>query len=82
MESKKRAQNASSWKIKYGGSGHFSEASEGILRVVIQATNSMAVISLFIHFQIGSKENFGRKFLDCETNSICRVVKPHIFKNT
>jgi hypothetical protein len=78
----KEAQDESAIKNSLDVSGHFREASERVLRVVIQATNFTAVISLFIYFQIGSKQNFGRKFLDSETNRICRVVKTHIFKNT
>ena len=65
-----------------GVSGHLGEARQRIISAVIQATNSTAVVSLFVSLQISSQENIGRKLLDSETNGICRVVDPHIFDNT
>src|ERR1700674_3157767 len=50
-------------------------ADQGIVHALVQATNSRAVISLLIDFEVGSEKKFRRKLLDCETDGVRSVPK-------
>jgi hypothetical protein len=39
-----------------GFSGHLGEAGQGIVRAVVEATNSATVVSLFVDFQVRSQK--------------------------
>ena len=53
-------------------------ADQGIVHALVQATNSRAVISLLIDFEVGSEKKFRRKLLDCETDSVRSVRKTSV----
>src|SRR6476660_10052341 len=53
-------------------------ADQGIIHALVQATNSRAVISLLIDFEVGSEKKFRRKLLDCETDRVRSVRKTSV----
>src|SRR6476661_478481 len=53
-------------------------ADQGIVHTLVQATNSQAVISLLIDFEVGSEKKFRRKLLDCETDRVRSVRKTSV----
>ena len=53
-------------------------ADQGIVHTLVQATNSRAVISLLIDFEVGSEKKFRRKLLDCETDRVRSVRKTSV----
>jgi hypothetical protein len=53
-------------------------ADQGIVHALVQATNSRAVISLLIDFEVGSEKKFRRKLLDCETDRVRSVRKTSV----
>jgi hypothetical protein len=55
-----------------------SAADQGIVLALVQATNSRAVISLLIDFEVGSEKKFRRKLLDCETDGVRCVRKTSV----
>jgi hypothetical protein len=55
-------------------------ADQRIVHALVQATNSPAVISLLIDFEVGPEKKFRRKLLDCETDGIRSVRKTFVPK--
>lgn len=42
----------------------------------------MAIVSLFVNFQVSRQKNIRWKFFNNESNGLCRVLKSHIFYDT
>ena len=53
-------------------------ADQGIVHAFVQATNSPAVVSLLVNFEIGSEKRFRLKLFDRETDGIRGVRKTSI----
>jgi hypothetical protein len=53
-------------------------ADQGIVHALVQATNSSAVVSLLVDFEMGSEKKFRRKLLDRETDSVRSVRKTSV----
>jgi hypothetical protein len=53
-------------------------ADQGIVHAVVEAANSLVVISLLVDFETRSQEKLGRKLFDCEPDGVRRVPKPSI----
>src|SRR5271156_6224455 len=55
-----------------------SAADQGIVHALVQATNSRAVVSLLVDFEMGSEKKFRRKLLDRKTNGVRSVRKTSV----
>jgi hypothetical protein len=55
-----------------------SAADQGIVHALVQATNSRAVVSLLIDFEMGSEKKLRRKLLDRETDGVRSVRKTSV----
>jgi hypothetical protein len=53
-------------------------ADQGIVHALVQATNSRAVVSLLVDFEISSEKKFRRKLLDRETDGVRSVRKTSV----
>src|SRR4029079_9426386 len=53
-------------------------ADPGIVHGLVQATNSRAVISLLVDFEMGSEKKLRRKLLDRETDGVRSVRKTSV----
>jgi hypothetical protein len=53
-------------------------ADQGIVRAVVEAANSLVVISLLVDFEIGAQERLGWKLFDCEPDGVRRVAKSSV----
>jgi hypothetical protein len=53
-------------------------ADQGIVRAVVEAANSLVVISLLVDFETSAQERLRRKLLDCEPDGVRRVPKSSI----
>src|SRR4029077_16355868 len=53
-------------------------ADQGIVHTLVQATNSRAVISLLIDFEVGSEKKFIRKLFDSEPSRGRSVGKTYL----
>src|ERR1700686_4323769 len=53
-------------------------ADQGIVRAVVQAANSLVVISLLVDFETSSQEKLGWKLFDSELDGVRCVPKPFV----
>jgi hypothetical protein len=51
---------------------------EGVIDALVQASNALAIVSLFIHLEVGAEERRWRKVFDREANSLRGLGKPSI----
>jgi len=55
-----------------------SATDQGIVHAFVPATNSRAVVSLLVDFEMGSEKKFRRKLLDRKTDGVRSVRKTSI----
>src|SRR5215471_4017340 len=60
--------------------GVLMAADEGIFRIIIQATNSFAVVSLLVDFKVGAEKGVNRQLLDRKSDGVRRLCKPPVPK--
>src|ERR1700722_273631 len=65
------------WKTKRHGLARRA-AEQGIVRAVVEAANSLVVISLLVDFKTSSQEKLRGKLFDCEPDGVRRVPKTSV----
>src|SRR3984885_9689824 len=65
------------WKTKRHGLARHA-AEQGIVRAVVEAANSLVVISLLVDFKTSSQEKLRGKLFDCEPDGVSRVPKSSV----